>query len=470
MMGEDGALRAGAAEVDITPAQGAMLAGNVARREPAESVLDPLHAKALVLERAGRKLCILALDVTIIERPYTERIRAAVAERCGIERDAIMVHATQTHSAPAIGGFLLDDEFPLPEEFDFLRLRDAEFSEMATQCAIEAVVRANESLRPARIGWNSARLDGIAFNRRGVTRNGRVGMPWTYSTLDRPLGQTDYRYVEGPTDPEVAVAWLQDDRMRTIAFLLHHTCHPVNVFYWRGRGHHGEVSADWPGAWATELAAVYGGDAVGLVMNGCCGNINPWPVFTPDFVPDHRRMGRALAAISCEALARTAFHGHAALDWRRRDIPLAIREPDPSALAAAKARIAAHPLPEITDRGLVDMSWYYAAMLVSLDMLRRRTPEEPYEVQAFRIGDMALVGLPGEPFVEGQLKIKIESPAYPTFVAHATSHYAGYIPTREAFSRGGHEVDTSWWSRHEPGALDAIVETAIGMLTEMFPA
>lgn len=40
-------------------------------------------------------------------------IRTAVSAQTGIEIDAIMTHAVQTHSVPSLGTFMLDPDFPL---------------------------------------------------------------------------------------------------------------------------------------------------------------------------------------------------------------------------------------------------------------------------------------------------------------------------------------------------------------------
>jgi hypothetical protein len=111
-----------------------------------------------------------------------------------------------------------------------------------------------------------------------------------------------------------------------------------------------------------------------------------------------------------------------------------------------------------------------AAMLMSVILERERTPEYDYEIQVFRVGTTAFVGLPGEPFVEGQLAIKLGSPAYPTYVAHGTTDYAGYIAPRESYSRGGHEIRAtpSKWAKLEAGSLEIIVENAIEVLKEVF--
>ena len=110
-----------------------------------------------------------------------------------------------------------------------------------------------------------------------------------------------------------------------------------------------------------------------------------------------------------------------------------------------------------------------AAMLVSVELERRRNPHYDCEIQALRIGNTAFVGLPGEPFVEGQLEIKIGSPLYPTYVAHNCTDFAGYIAPRASYARGGHEIrqTPAKWAKLEPGALETMTDEAIGMLKEM---
>jgi hypothetical protein len=69
--------------------------------------------------------------------------------------------------------------------------------------------------------------------------------------------------------------------------------------------------------------------------------------------------------------------------------------------------------------------------------------------------------------VELGLQIKMTSPFQPTFIAHCTSHYTGYIPTAEALSRGGHEAVTRYWAKLVPDAFEMIREEATAILAEM---
>lgn len=459
-------LLAGAAQVDITPPAGTHVSGSVGAFRPAQSIVDRLYAKAVVLEQGDHRLALVGLDVTIITEEWTAAIREG-AQRLGLAPEAVMVHATQTHTAPGVGYFMLDPDFPpLPEELEWLKGGQRVYSQFVAQAAVQALEEALASRQPVQIAAGSAVRDGLAFNRRAVMRDGTVSMPFPYSGLQHPLGLTDVRYPEGPSDPEVGVVCLRNEQLEMVAMLLHFTCHPVNVFPLP------VISADWPGAWARAMQENHGPACVALVLNGACGNLNPWPLFQPDFVRDHQRMGRALAEATENIIRRLTFAEARGLDYRLTRLPLPLREVPPERLESARQRLEAHPQPEwsASDPANVAWEWFMAASVWSLELMRRRQLELPYEIQAFRVGDTALIGLPGEPFVEGQLALKIASPAYPTYVAHCTSEYVGYIPTREAYPRGGHEVNPSYWSKLAPGALERIVEKAAEMARELFPA
>jgi hypothetical protein len=265
-------------------------------------------------------------------------------------------------------------------------------------------------------------------------------------------------------DPELGVMCLRTDSLRMLAMLVHYTCHPVHGFP------KPIVSADWPGALSDELRRAHGRDCVPLVLNGCCGNINPWPPFDPDYADDCALMGRTLAQTAGGIIDSLTFAEAQTLDWRVGHAALALREVAPKELTWARGVLAKSPTPVFTDetRSSVDPEWMSAASIVSVELLRARGAAMDYEIQAFRVGDTAFVGLPGEPFVEGQLAIKLASPAYPTYVAHCTTQYVGYVPTEDALQRGGHEVNTRYWAKFTPDALARIVQTSVSLLRELF--
>jgi hypothetical protein len=88
----------------------------------------------------------------------------------------------------------------------------------------------------------------------------------------------------------------------------------------------------------------------------------------------------------------------------------------------------------------------------------------PLPVQVIRIGETALVGMAGEPFSAIGVRIKEKSPFEHTLVSGYTNGGFGYIPTREAFSQGGYEVETTPYSED---AADALVTAVLGLLRTM---
>ena len=158
------------------------------------------------------------------------------------------------------------------------------------------------------------------------------------------------------------------------------------------------------------------------------------------------------------------FQEDAILDYRVKHLRIPIRQVEPELLEWAERILTEKPTPSWINEKGIDPKWIRAASIMSVHLLRQREQELDYEIQVFRIGDVAIVALPGEPFVEGQLRIKMSSPAKLTYLAHCTTQYIGYIPTREVFAHGGHEVETCYWSKLVPEALDMIVNATLGLL------
>jgi hypothetical protein len=218
------------------------------------------------------------------------------------------------------------------------------------------------------------------------------------------------------------------------------------------------------------MRELLGAQCVPVVLNGCCGNIHHTNHLNPHHVDDHRRMGRELTETTSEILTRLEYKDASELDWRYRHVPIAWRSLDETTLQKARDMVKKFPQPQWmnAEKTRVTWEWMYAISILDIEKQMQRSSAFDYEIQALRIGEIGLVALPGEPFVQGQLRLKIESPAYPTYVAHMSNSYGGYIPTPEALQRGGYETNPSNWSKLGPGALDDIVDNAGDMLRQLF--
>jgi neutral ceramidase len=451
-------LKAGASQVEITPKAGIQIAGDIGRHRPTEQVVDPIFAKALILESEGQKLCFLSLDLLGITTEWANNIRQQASEKFGIDQEAIMVHITQTHAAPAMGHFMISDRTKfIPPELQWLRGGDDNYNQFALERIMEAIELANSSLQNAQIGSASG-IDGrIAFNRRYIMRDGTV-------RTHPPKVSPDIRYVEGPIDPEVGVLCVKTESSDILAIIGHHTCHPCHGYPLK------YISAGWPGTWSKGIREIYGEKCVPLILNGCCGNIHHVNPLDPGYVDDHNHMGKLLTETTSKVLNRINYQDKVLLDWKVKTIKIPIRELDSKELEKARILLAQNPEPMWRDKEhiAVEWDWVYAVAYLDLYESRQIEPEANYEIQVLRAGNTAFVGLGGEPFVEGQLRIKLKSIAYPTYVAHMCNGFMGYIPTKHAFDGGGYETRTANWSKLAPEALDMIADEAIDLIKEVF--
>ena len=100
-----------------------------------------------------------------------------------------------------------------------------------------------------------------------------------------------------------------------------------------------------------------------------------------------------------------------------------------------------------------------------LDVYARQGKPIEAEVQVMALGDdVAVVGLPGEIFVELGLYIKANSPFKNTMIAELANGSVGYVPTRRAMAEGNYEPVSA---RIGVGAGEMLAETAVKLLKEL---
>ncbi len=446
-------LLAGAAKAAITPELGIQIAGDIGRHRPCSEIKEPLYARALIIKNGDKTACVLSLDVLAIDNPWADEIRKRAQARFGLAPEAVIIHITQNHGAPSIGNhFCKDSSTLIPEAYPWLRGGDLRYNEPALAGVMAAIDGALGRLTPVSASFGRA-VDGrVAFNRRFVMRDGTA-------RCHPPSCSPNILHVEGPTDPEVSVVTFKADDGAVVSALLHHTCHPCS-------GYGGTAAmADWPGAWCREFEAENAG-CTPLVINGCCGNIHHTDHLNPDYRIDHLLMGRRLMESTRKALAAAVPLEASAFGLTQTILPVPRRMVPADVLADARKMLAAFPEPKwIKDsRTRVEWDWVYAVGIVDIADDREKSPCYPYEIQALRLGDFALIALMGEPFVETQLRIKKES-AFPfTMVAHMCNGYLGYVPTLRAFAGGGYETRIGRGSRLVPEALELVETEALKIL------
>ena len=210
------------------------------------------------------------------------------------------------------------------------------------------------------------------------------------------------------------------------------------------------MTAGYPGALAAEMKAR--DCPVTLFLNGASGNISPG---NPDFGlnPTMEEVGAKLAEDVALAIEAAAWSPEAELRGASATVQLPYRVPTDDEIAGTVPGAQRFVDPTVYDRGMPRL----------VERIRERGTQ-PAEVQVLSVGELAFVGIPAEYFVQHGLRIKEEAhPLHALVVGHANG-MVGYVPTREAFDRGGYETTFAGSSRLAPQAGDILADTAIELV------
>ena len=438
-------MRVGVAVVDYTPPPGLPLMGNYRSDYAARGVHDPLCSRALVFEdAAGHKSALLSVDICMLDRASVALIRNVVARGCSIQPSNLLVAATHTHSAPA------------PMRLGALpKAEDADIEQFLTKAA-QAVIRADSGLRPATLRASSVEETRVSFNRRLLCQDGQTHMNWEGLDPDfvvRPLGPIDTRLTALVVE-EVGVP---------CAAAVNFPLHPAVL-----AGDNWLYSADWPGYLCAGMSQLYGDGFVTAFFNGCAGNLNHVDYRDPlqgRGFKANQRLGSMLALDTAQALAAaTPVQGdRVAVSTERvalKRIPISGQERRWCEEVLERQRTS--PDPGQVD-GLPDAYWAFTR----LGMYEKQAVDDPVEVMVLRVGDVGIVGLPGEIFCEYGIEIRNSSPAKYTLVIELANDAIGYIPTRPSFDEGGYEP-TPGATFYLPGAGDRLAESALRQLKALF--
>ncbi|MFO0911296.1 MAG: hypothetical protein U0794_23650, partial [Isosphaeraceae bacterium] len=151
-----------------------------------------------------------------------------------------------------------------------------------------------------------------------------------------------------------------------------------------------------------------------------------------------------------------SYHDHARLDATAVDLKLGVRKPTSEEVERAERIVAKAKGPEM--RGLEEV---YARETIKM----KDYPDEvDVTVQALRVGELGIVSIPCEVFVEIGLAIKAQSPFKPTFTIELANGYNGYLPTRPQHELGGYET---WRARSSYLAVDAAEKIQAAALEQL---
>jgi hypothetical protein len=424
---QPGTFQAGAARVDITPAEDAALpmSGYSGRKQGFQGIRDRIHVRAIALHDGTRQAAVVVWELIGVPNPIWAELSERVAKETGIPPENLLLAGVHNHSAPAPAGMYGNAD---PKSVPYMdRVKDA---------VIEAVRRAKANLQPARAGAGTGRAY-VNVNRR--EHNPERG--WS-------LGfNPDF-----PSDKTVAVVKFETLSGKPIALFINYPVHavvmgPSNLL----------VSGDLAGATSRFVEQFYAGkqqdrtrgdsgiglrlrpaevsgDVVALWTSGAAGDQNPASLAAGSDFTLVDAFGKMLGEEAVRVAARIRTAPIARIAGAQQVVTCPGRRLPPGPRAPGEFKFEdADPV----------------SMRLGLLM----------------IGEIALAGVSGEVLTGIGQHLKRESPFNHTIMVTHANGSSGYIPDDAAFDQISYEITTS---RLKPGcAENAIVNGFLEMMQQL---
>jgi len=428
-------LQAATGQVALACDDSLIIAGSIQPRRTTGQQGE-LRATALVL-RADVCLCIVACDVLCVTRDIADRAARAIEAACGIPFDHVLISASHTHHAPST--FEVHAYGPEP---GFCRQLEAAIVAAATQATACLDDQATgQNAIEAELGFARGQEATVGANSRILLADGTV--TWCWGCHD----PADLVRPTGPFDPDLALLALRRAGGELAALLFNHSTHNIGPCGPGGR------SPGFYGMAAQELEQAL--DTRVLFLPGAFGSTHNL------HVRDLEAKTRIRGAVD-SALGRLEWGLRGPVAAVRREFEFSVRHFDDAADDRAVARYC---------RGSFEPERAEATIEVFRAMRRKLAPQQGTVrrtwLQAIRLGEVVLVGVPGEMFAELGLAIRRRSPFRHTYVIGLANDEIGYIPDARAYDHGGYQLWTGLHSVLPRGAGEQMVDAALALVAEL---
>jgi hypothetical protein len=439
-------LKGGCAKVNITPPLGIPLIGSYGK--PSDDILDELYAKALVLNDGNNTIAIVSTDLLYAPlEEITNPVREIIKEKIGIPEQNVLICATHTHSGPEV---FARAKVPREGRVPASQIDQAYLATLIKKIA-SSVLIAHKKMAAVRIGAAKGEIPEIVYNRRAKTKDGSVKMAFTLpdevttirrateytegtektkkssevSVLSVAKSRIEPELVFGPVDPEVWVLRVEDANGQIVGSIVNFACHPVCIYPYLST----TISADYP-AYATQVVEQTEGGTC-LFALGTAGNIVP----IKRGLKPCRQIGKALGAEALRRLQLVSTSGDVTLKAIRKEIKLPTKKAPSEDKTAKDSKI---------------------------------TDYVNTEIQVLKLGDIYILGLPGEILVEVGLAIKRRAGVEKLFVVSLSNDAIGYVCHDRAYEEGGYEPGSA--TNLAKGSGEIMIKEALDLISQIKPS
>jgi len=440
-------MEVGFARLDITPCLGVRLAGSFTERR-ADGILDPLMATAVAFDNGTKRAVVLSVDILGIPRETMDEIRAQIAQKVETMPEAVIIACTHTHLAPTA--------FKTAKG-DFL---ESEYMKFLTNKLIDVSALAFEDAAPSKMYYAQGKAEGVAFVRRYHMKDGTV--------CTNPPGYRNTNILSPTNDSDESVTNIIIKREgKPEIGIVNFQVHPDVIGGCK-------ISADYPGFVRKTYEKLID-NSLCMYINGAQGDTNHidamhlvegmcWNGYERS-----RYMGRkiAMAAVENYELAQELSGDN--ICFGQKDVMIPMNKGTEEEIEEAKiiveqykqGGIDAIVLPE-RYKGQKPSSVHAGACRIL--RLKNGPDAKNMRLTAVSVGEVVIVGLPGEPFTEIGCSVKERSKFTVTIPACCANGYEGYFPMDHCFDEGGYEALNANFAR---GTAERMIDSSLELISSL---
>jgi hypothetical protein len=389
------AVEANVAVIKLTPPleMGYTLGGYGARMsKAAEGIHDDIWAKALVLTDGEKKYAIITLDLLGLPPNVKPLIIEKLNGETWTEENIMFL---PSHSHTSLEMFALNDKniFNLAP----IGIFQPQLLDFVVQALADLIKSADQNLKPVRIGSQSKQIEGLNRNRRGE------------SFVDNTLTVTRIDHLDG----------------QAMAVLVNWTAHPTIM-----DDDDMLVSGGWPGYLQRELEAFIGQGVVAMYYNGSQADQSVIAKSAGSHYEKAENYGRTMALNAWSIYRSIRPAENILFTYNYKTMPLPEKEAHPDFMLTGGQE--------------------YGLDEDHINILLEQVFPEQTRVGACRLGDMLIVGAPGELIAELGLSIKdnlkVRGIKYPV-IGGLANEWISYILSEEEYHKGGYESSVSFYGK-----------------------
>ncbi len=411
----------------------------------AQHVAGPLKTTVMLLEDGSQRVCLVATDFMADFRSVSLFLRKEVAKVTGLDVSRILICSAHDHSIPRLFEVEAGDARSYEKKDDELpAVKLLPVGERFIAALRQHLARLPEALEPVTVLWAQGQEGRITYNRKGRRADGST---YLMREEDRVLVGKDFN---GDIDRQVPVVVFQGLNGKPVAALLQFTGHPVTSYHpekFTMFGDYPAVASDLLGQALGE-----GGRPVPVAfLQGCAGDISSKEMFVGG-VARAKEFGEMLGQSAVAALASLKPSRRDGMDYAEQIVALPLAPlPSKETLLVEKTEMEdfvrrakagdentlscvglnfPHALSPAYRGILVNMPLVWNEWALSMYRQGRensvmRTLDVPIHV--LRLGDVAVVAMPFEPFMGIGRRIRALSPCPLTIPCGYVNGSHGYV-------------------------------------------